>query len=111
MTFYRVNNYFVLRLKAVAARIAEGGLFHKDIDETSSLWNQGKSHATRVFNFPQDVVEVKTGQSNISPNKGDHVHLVDLKNVICTCQKPQLYRYYYSHMLVACHKLAIDPNK
>lgn len=38
------------------------------------------------------VVEVKIGQSNINPNKGGYVQLVDLKNGIFTCQRPHRMR-------------------
>lgn len=59
----------------------------------------------------EGIVEVKTCQSNVFPNKGGHVQLVDLVSRICTCQKPQLYGHYYLLMLAVCRHLSIDPHQ
>lgn len=68
-------------------------------------------HDVQVFNFQQGTVEVKTRQSNVSPNKGGHMQLVDLVNRICTCQKPQLYGHYCLYILAACQHLSTDPHQ
>lgn len=89
MTLYQVNDNFVFQRKAVATRIIEDGAYPTQISVKLADYEvRANSHTSRVFNFQDGVVELKTGQSNISPNKGGHVQLVDLKNGICTCQKP-----------------------
>lgn len=77
----------------------------------SAYGPRANRHSVRVFNFQQGIVEVKTGESSVSPNKGGHVQLVDLVSRICTCQKPQLYGHYCSHMLAACRHLSMDPHQ
>lgn len=112
MTFYRVNDYFVLRRRAAAAALSDGGQYPPQIAAKLSAYGpRANRHSVRVFNFQQGIVEVKTGESSVSPNKGGHVQLVDLVSRICTCQKPQLYGHYCSHMLAACRHLSMDPHQ
>lgn len=71
MSFYAVNDYVVLRREAAAARLLKGGPYTTEISGKMSAYRvRANSHEVRVFNFQQGIVEVKTGQSNVNPNKG-----------------------------------------
>lgn len=94
-----MNDNLVLRQRAVVVRLSKGGPHTMDILAKLSAYRVWANiHGLWVFNFQQSLIEVKTGQLNVSLSKGGHVQLVDLQNRTCTCQKPQLYGYYCSHM-------------
>lgn len=71
MTFYRVNDYFVLRRKAALALSEDGGSYPPQISARLVAYGvKANSHGVRVFNFQQGIVEVKTAQSGMHPHKG-----------------------------------------
>lgn len=71
MTFYRVNNYFILRRKSTFMRLSEDATYPSQIST--------KLRAYGVSNFQQDLIEVKTYQPR-NLNKGGYIQLVDLQS-------------------------------
>lgn len=86
-TFYQVNDYFVLRRKAAAARLSDGALYTPPppslATKLATLRVRANTHAVRVFNFQKGIVEVKRGQFKVHPNRGGHIQLINLQNRIC----------------------------
>lgn len=92
MTFYWVNDYFVCEVEPLLHVLPTEDCTHPLYPPLVSTklvayGVRANSHCVQVFNFQQGVLEVKTGQSTVEPNKGGHIQLVDLHSRLCTCQK------------------------
>lgn len=65
MAFYRVDNYCVLIRKVASARLLEGGPYLTQILAKLSMYIiWANSRGMKVFNFPQDLVEVNDNSTS-----------------------------------------------
>lgn len=98
--FYRVNTYFVLdKRQSLGGFVKVNHILHR-CQTSFQHGKQANSTGVRVFNFQQNTVKIKLDNPRQSKQEWSCPTSWTSESDF-TCQKPQLYGYYYS-LLAAC---------
>ena len=109
LTFYQVNNYFIVRREHGVSRLASGEKFTQYIDaKIKAKVVKASSHEVVLYDHVEGRFHVKTRHSVGSSNRKPRTYHVTLQTGSCTCNKTFLLGFPFSHILAACHCRAID---
>ena len=109
LTFYRVNNYFIVKREHGEIRLASGEEFtpYMDVKIKAKVVKAG-SHEVLLYDHVQGLFHVKARRFVGSSNRKPRTYHVNLRTGSCTCTKTLLLGFPCSHILVACHCRSID---
>lgn len=103
LTFYRVNNYFTIRQKHGASRLASGEEFTPYVDaKIKARFVKGGSHEVLLYDHVQEIFHVKT-RHTVGSNRKPHSYHVNLRMGLAHIPKHYYYDSHCSHVLSACH--------
>ena len=112
LTFYRTVYYFQDRRTKVQAEIAAGETFTAYVRTKFTNWEQkSRDHAFRVYNREEGVFDIHKSADPDFADRDSHVHVVNLVQKTCTCQKWQIYKIPCSHVIAVCQSQHLQPDQ
>ena len=101
LTFFRLNNYFVVRRELSANRLASDEQFTPYIDA------QIQGRAVKAGSMEIVLYNHVQGQFHVKLRSG-RTHRLNLHNKNCTCGKTLVYGFPCSHIIATCQHRCVD---